>query len=168
MFDRNSDTTILAPHGGKIESGTSEIARAIAGREFNLYCFEGIKQRRNYRLLHIASNNFDEPRCIRLLSRSRNVIAIHGCRGFRKAIFVGGRNRILRSALALKLQEAGMSARADDHPFLGEGEENVCNRGIDGEGVQFELTSGLRRSSDITRFIETVRGTLMLRNAILS
>jgi len=37
-----SAVAVIAPHGGKIESRTSEIVRAIAGKDFNLYLFEGI------------------------------------------------------------------------------------------------------------------------------
>ncbi|MEX1348372.1 MAG: poly-gamma-glutamate hydrolase family protein, partial [Desulfobacterales bacterium] len=36
-----SGITIIAPHGGKIEPGTSDIARRIASQRFNYYCFEG-------------------------------------------------------------------------------------------------------------------------------
>jgi len=50
-----SAVAVIAPHGGKIEPRTSEIARAIAGEDFNLYLFEGIKKRGNYAALHITS-----------------------------------------------------------------------------------------------------------------
>ena len=36
----SSSITVIAPHGGSIEQYT-EIARAIAGEDFNLYLFEG-------------------------------------------------------------------------------------------------------------------------------
>ena len=164
--DRNSATTILAPHGGRIESGTSEIAQAVAGEGFNLYCFEGIKRSGNYALLHIASDRFDEPRCIRLVSRSRNVIAIHGCRGVRKSVLLGGRNEPLKRVLALNLREAGISVREEGHPFSGERPDNICNRGIEGEGIQCELTSRLRDGSARDIFIKTVRATLLMHPAV--
>jgi phage replication-related protein YjqB (UPF0714/DUF867 family) len=41
---RPAAVAIIAPHGGKIEPGTSEIAKAIAGSDYNLYLFEGIKR----------------------------------------------------------------------------------------------------------------------------
>lgn len=37
---------IIAPHGGEIEPSTSEIAVAIAGDRYRLYCFEGLKRRK--------------------------------------------------------------------------------------------------------------------------
>ena len=55
------DIVILAPHGGKIEPGTSELARAVAGSDIALYLFEGVKPSGN-RALHVTSTNFDEPR----------------------------------------------------------------------------------------------------------
>ena len=51
---RPSPVAVIAPHGGAIEPSTSEIAAAIAGREFNLYCFEGRKPKGNT-ALHITS-----------------------------------------------------------------------------------------------------------------
>src|SRR5580704_3841422 len=70
-------TLILAPHGGGIEPGTSELAEAIAGDDHSLYLFEGMKQRNN-RDLHITSTNFDERECMTALHRSDRVVAIHG------------------------------------------------------------------------------------------
>jgi phage replication-related protein YjqB (UPF0714/DUF867 family) len=41
---RASPITIVAPHGGGLELGTSEIARAIAAHDFSLYCFEAVAE----------------------------------------------------------------------------------------------------------------------------
>jgi phage replication-related protein YjqB (UPF0714/DUF867 family) len=161
VADRGTDTTILAPHGGKIESMTSEIAQAIAGREFNLYCFEGIKRTYNYKTLHITSHRFEEPRCIQLLSHSQRVVAIHGCDGNHKAIYVGGRDKKLRKTLAMNLREAGLFAQESNHQFPGEEESNICNRGVTGEGIQLELTRGLRNSSAIHDCVGVVRTMLL-------
>jgi phage replication-related protein YjqB (UPF0714/DUF867 family) len=40
---RESAIAIIAPHAGKIEPGTSEICRAIAGHDRSYYVFEGCK-----------------------------------------------------------------------------------------------------------------------------
>ena len=50
-----SRVAVIAPHGGRIERRTSDIARDIAAGEFNLYLFEGIRPRDNYRFLHLTS-----------------------------------------------------------------------------------------------------------------
>ena len=38
---RKATIAVIAPHGGKIEPGTSEIARKIAGADYSFYSFEG-------------------------------------------------------------------------------------------------------------------------------
>ncbi|HGC4234758.1 TPA: poly-gamma-glutamate hydrolase family protein, partial [Escherichia coli] len=45
---------IMAPHGGKIESGTTEISVAIAREDLSLYIFNANKTNNN-RALHITS-----------------------------------------------------------------------------------------------------------------
>ena len=57
---RPSPVAIIAPHGGGIEPGTSELAQAIAGDNFSYYCFESVRLAEN-KQLHIASHRFDEP-----------------------------------------------------------------------------------------------------------
>ena len=64
---------IIAPHGGKIEPYTSEIAKWIADEDFSWYSFEGINQR-----LHITSHNFDEPTLLQALRKASTVVTIHG------------------------------------------------------------------------------------------
>ena len=68
---------IVAPHGGGIEPGTTEIADAIARQRWSYYAFEGIKPRGNS-VLHITSTCFDEPMCLTLLSDTNCVVTIHG------------------------------------------------------------------------------------------
>lgn len=57
---------LVAPHGGGIEPGTSEIADGIAALEWSLYAFEGLKPSGNADL-HITSTRFDEPMCLELV-----------------------------------------------------------------------------------------------------
>ena len=73
---QSAPVAIIAPHGGKIEKGTSEIAAEIAGDAYNLYCFNGIKPKDN-RYLHITSTHFDEPQCMALISKCDIVVAVH-------------------------------------------------------------------------------------------
>ena len=47
LCDLGSPVSIIATHGGRIEPKSSEIAKKIAGRTFNYYCFEGLKNRNN-------------------------------------------------------------------------------------------------------------------------
>ena len=60
---------VVAPHGGGIEPGTSELASAIAARDHSLYAFEGLKRADNLDL-HVTSTRFDEPQCLALIASS--------------------------------------------------------------------------------------------------
>ena len=139
---RPRSVAIIAPHGGKIEPRTSEIAAAIADDIYNLYCFEGIKPRKN-RELHITSCRFDEPQCVDLLSTCDRVVAVHGCKGKEHVIYVGGLDRTLRDAIQNRLD--AVDFKTDEHPhFQGTHSKNICNRGRSGRGVQLEISLSLR------------------------
>lgn len=73
---RGSGIAIVAPHGGRIERGTSEIARAIAGEDFDPYLFEACLPARNFEILHLTSHHFDQPRCLSMISGCHAVIAL--------------------------------------------------------------------------------------------
>jgi phage replication-related protein YjqB (UPF0714/DUF867 family) len=70
----------MAIHGGKIEPGTSSLAKRIAGDTFNYYSFSGRKWRHNWGL-HITSTAFDEPVALSFASSSAVVVTLHGCMG---------------------------------------------------------------------------------------
>jgi phage replication-related protein YjqB (UPF0714/DUF867 family) len=140
----HSPVAIIAPHGGAIEPGTSEIADGIAGKNHSFYAFEGIKSNGNCNL-HVTSTRFDEPRCVTLTSVSANAIAIHGERSDEKIVFMGGLDRETINRLRASLEKRGF--RIERHPSLqGQDPANICNRTIRGMGVQLELSKGLRRS----------------------
>jgi phage replication-related protein YjqB (UPF0714/DUF867 family) len=168
---KNASTVVLAPHGGGIEPGTSEIARAIAGNELSLGIFEGTKPTGNARL-HITSTNFDEPRCLELVQTAKNVLTIHGEDSTEEVVFLGGKGSQLAACLRRVLQKHGYKVEAHDNPDLqGMASANICNRGVGGAGVQLELSVGLRRTffeslkregrrnrtAEFTKFAEAVR-----------
>jgi phage replication-related protein YjqB (UPF0714/DUF867 family) len=138
----DSQVLVIAPHGGGIENGTSELAAAIAGDEHNLYCFEGLRLAGN-RELHVTSHRFDDPVALRLAGRCTIVIGIHGCRG-ESAIYVGGLDRALVAALTSALVSEDYPARSEGHPYPAIHPQNICNRGRRGAGVQLEFTADLR------------------------
>jgi phage replication-related protein YjqB (UPF0714/DUF867 family) len=70
----------MAPHGGKIEPGTAEIAEAVAGDDYSFYCFEGIKADGNG-VLHIRSHLFAEPRAMEAVESAEIVVTVHGHAG---------------------------------------------------------------------------------------
>ena len=153
---------VIAPHGGKIEPMTAELAKAIAGNEFNLYCFRGIKKSNN-RDLHITSHNFDEPRCLSLLESQTMVVAIHGCDKQGERVLLGGRDTKLMAELAAALDGAGVRAETSGHEFAGRHPRNICNRGSTGTGVQFELSMSFRQGPNTAKFVEAIRDALRSR-----
>jgi hypothetical protein len=99
---------IVAPHGGGIEPGTSEIANAIAAKEFSYYAFDGLKVGSGNADLHITSTRFDEPMCLTLIGNSNVVLTIHGeeseVEGGAVAVFLGGLDDRLVPAWAPRLR----------------------------------------------------------------
>jgi phage replication-related protein YjqB (UPF0714/DUF867 family) len=156
-----SPVAVIAPHGGRIEDGTSEIARAIATDDFNLYLLEGTRPSFNYRALHLTSHRFDEPDCLALIRDCRFVVAVHGCKGGDQRVLLGGRDVALRDRIAAALAAESLLAFRDGHPFPALHLENVCNRGADGRGVQLEITHPLRRSMAAVRLAGAVRRVLL-------
>lgn len=142
--DRQSQLVVVAPHGGGIEPGTSELAGAIAGSEYSLYLFEGRKASNNFDL-HISSHRFDAPGCRTLIQSARVAVAIHGEGSAEPAVFLGGRDQKLLALLQETLQAAGFTTEKHSNPELqGEHPANVCNVGSTGAGVQLEISHGLR------------------------
>jgi phage replication-related protein YjqB (UPF0714/DUF867 family) len=161
MYERpQSAVVIVAPHGGKIEVGTSELAALIAGSEYSLFSFNGLKPYGSNRDLHITSHNFDHPQCLALVARHSVVLCVHGCKGDSPQIYVGGLDRELTALLSERLSADGFPAVADGHKYPGRNPRNICNRGARGRGAQLELTLDLRGPSTRALIAPIVRGTI--------
>ena len=161
---RGSRVAVIAPHGGRIEPMTGEIAEAVAGEEHSFYAFRGLMQDA-FATLHVTSTRFDEPRCLALLASSEIVVAIHGlAQG--DAALLGGRDRAMRDSVVVELTRAGFTARAvDSGPFSATDPANICNRGGSKAGVQIELPRAvrdeLRDSTEyFTTFVTAVRAAI--------
>lgn len=160
-YPQDSPVAILAPHGGRIEGGTSAVARLIAGVEHGLYLFEGRRSAGdNFDRLHLTSHCFDEPRCLELISRCEVVVAVHGYAAPGADVLLGGRDERLKRELAPALIAQGLTVQSDGHPYPGLDPRNVCNRGRSGQGVQVELSARLRRLHNWTGLAEAVRDVL--------
>ena len=171
---RNASIVIIAPHGGGIEPGTSELARAIAGKDYSLYLFEGRKSTGNG-ALHITSTNFDEPRCLEMLHHAVTAVTIHGLDDVDPIVHLGGLDQSLIRRMAAELQSAGfVTHQTDDPAIAGRSGSNICNQGTSGRGCQLEFSRGLRlamfrglgsrdrnyRTSEFDRFVAAVRTAL--------
>jgi phage replication-related protein YjqB (UPF0714/DUF867 family) len=161
MPRERSRVAVLAPHGGRIEGRTSEIARLIAGDEHRLYLFEGLRATGdNFDCLHLASHCFDEPRALDLISGCDTVVAVHGYAAPGPDVLLGGLNEPLKRVIAQALAEAGFTYLTDGHPFPGSHPLNICNRGRSGVGAQLELSEGLRKAGDWPGLARAVRAAL--------
>ena len=144
VTDRNTPAVIVAPHGGKIEPGTSQIAAAVALDEFSVYIFDGKKPSDNTDL-HITSVRFDEPMALALVTRSECCVTVHGAAGAEAVVFLGGLHEALKTLLRERLTDAGFEvAESTDPDLQGTHPLNICNRGASRTGAQLEITRGLR------------------------
>lgn len=135
---------IMAPHGGEIEPGTSQIADSIAGEDHAFYSFEGLKLNGNS-VLHISSVSFDEPKALWLAKIAETVITVHGCAGEDPSVFIGGLNTLLMRKIKERLRHQGFTVlRHPNADLQGMHPANLCNLSATGKGVQLELTKGLR------------------------
>lgn len=163
--DLGSDTTIVAPHGGLIEPGTSLITKLIAGGTYNYYCFEGIKLKNNQDL-HITSHHFDEPRALALIASSDIIITIHACTDKENIIHIGGRFKELALYIQDTLEKHNIKISKQKNKFPGTHPDNICNKGRKKRGVQLEFSRGLRDDfQKLFSVARTIRKALKKINA---
>lgn len=102
-------TTVMALHGGGIETGTSELCLGIAGYHpatfaplqdghgvHDYWMFEGLRTSGN-RDLHVTAKNCDDHVALSMAFSSLNVLSLHGCTSAQagtvpQAVVVGGLN----------------------------------------------------------------------------
>jgi phage replication-related protein YjqB (UPF0714/DUF867 family) len=160
-------TVILAPHGGGIEAGTSELCLAIAGNHpadlaptppdgpvHDYWMFEGLRAAGNGEL-HVTSTGCNDHVARALAAGSSNAVGLHGCTTLQaelpddtQAVLVGGRSTTFKSCLLTALTTAGLRAiDAASIPELnGDEPTNIANRTLLAAGAQLELTTPLRRA----------------------
>lgn len=162
---RNPRGIVVAPHGGRIEPFTADVARHIAGDVLSFYEFAGVKTEGNRRL-HITSHRFDEPRALEAVGRATVVLAVHGAMEKAPFVMIGGRDKALGRRLAGALRLKGFSIRPAGARRGGVHPLNICNRGKTGRGIQIEMGAGLRsefmeRPMKLDLFARTVRAVLV-------
>ncbi|GAK13596.1 poly-gamma-glutamate hydrolase family protein [Geomicrobium sp. JCM 19039] len=139
---------IIAPHGGGIEPGTSELTRLLAERTgMGFYIFEG-RQRSGNADMHITSTHFDEPTCVHVVGESTTTLAIHGYLGKpeQRETIIGGRDEQLKRETLCALQTAGFTARIAEQGtlFSGQSPRNIVNMNRCLKGVQLEISLAQR------------------------
>jgi phage replication-related protein YjqB (UPF0714/DUF867 family) len=141
---------LVAPHGGGIEPGTSEILRAVTDLgDWAWYEFAGFLRKGNKQALHMASTQFDEPTLLSLLPRTNFILAIHGANETREhAAYVGGNWDAGRATITAMINAAttrhGIHASEAAAHLRGLEPTNLTNRGKLARGVQLEFSRGAR------------------------
>jgi phage replication-related protein YjqB (UPF0714/DUF867 family) len=141
---RSSPILVMAPHGGMIEPGTTEMAETIAGMDYSLYSFEGLKTEGNH-LFHIESHLYDEPLALLAIAKAEIVITLHGQKDQEDAfVMVGGLHTQLGSEIRRQLETTGFQTRPPTKELSGTDPMNICNRGTSRRGVQLEVSRKVR------------------------
>ncbi|MEK9144426.1 MAG: poly-gamma-glutamate hydrolase family protein [Elusimicrobiota bacterium] len=143
-LDRKSTTAVFAIHGGTIEPGTSEAARAVAGSDWSYYLFEGLKpSARRPHELHVTSKRFDDPSAAALAGSAALAVSLHGAFDTDEKTCIGGTNALKRASMARAFAAAGFQVEEPCRRLPGASRRNIANRAGEG-GVQLELSEGLR------------------------
>ncbi|HWD43905.1 MAG TPA: poly-gamma-glutamate hydrolase family protein [Actinomycetota bacterium] len=160
-----TQTAIIAPHGGGIEPGTSELCLAVAGYHpamlpetppagvtYDYWMFEGLRPDRNDEL-HVTSTGCDDEIALSLCGGALRALSLHGFKlgpGEEHEVLVGGAaDETTRLAVRDALVGAGFKAilpGAGDGEIDGNKHCNIVNRTRLGAGIQLELSLPLRQS----------------------
>lgn len=171
----STDVIVLAIHAGSIELNTGAIAKKIAkDNSWASYTFLGhIKNpackslvpgstRPNFDVLHITSENFNDPVAIEAVRAHQKAVSIHGHRQPHHpgSICVGGRNEAQRKEFITYVKSNSSSFRVYDlNPIdapsetsgdcfeknlKGKSRDNIVNKNSTKMGLQLELNSKMR------------------------
>lgn len=160
-------TVILAPHGGGIERGTSELCLAVAGYHpanlpitppagvtYDYWMFEGIRDGGNADL-HVTSTGCDDLVAVSLCGGALSALSLHGFKPERahpprdpdeRVVLIGGRDDLLRPLLftALKDVDLPVEDTGGQGEIGGDDPCNIVNRTLRAKGAQLELSEPLR------------------------
>jgi phage replication-related protein YjqB (UPF0714/DUF867 family) len=158
-------TVILAPHGGGIERGTSELCLAVAGYHpanlpitppagvtYDYWMFEGIREGGNADL-HVTSTGCDDLVAVLLCAGALGALSLHGFKPENldpprspneQIVFVGGCDDLLRDLLVETLHDVNLPVEAAVGELDGDSVCNIVNRTLRGKGAQLELSEPLR------------------------
>ncbi len=139
-----ADLAVIAPHGGGIEPGTTEISRNIARDKYHYYSFLGKKYSGNEKL-HLKSTLFDDPGALELLKKAETCLALHGCNEEESFVFTGGKNNKLLQKINGLLLDYNFKVIEAPSYLAAQSPHNICNLCRRGKGIQLELSYGLRK-----------------------
>jgi phage replication-related protein YjqB (UPF0714/DUF867 family) len=132
----------------------------VAGKDFNLYIFNGWLGKNSGRL-HVTSARFDDPDAVRIATAGVLGLSLHAQADHGSWVCVGGANKIASALVAKRLEGAGFAAVSPCERLPGTSSANIVNRASAG-GVQLEVTLRLlarleKNEADRSRFTQAVR-----------
>ncbi|WP_137992637.1 poly-gamma-glutamate hydrolase family protein [Streptomyces vilmorinianum] len=169
-------TAIIAPHGGGIEAGTSELCLTLAGYsrvgagtdpvadtavpQRDYWMFEGLASSSS---LHVTSTHCDDPAALAVCGANMYAVSLHGFAPDAgtpaKQILIGGRDTRLMRNLGAAFAKYGLTtgnsnAALDvtvtiagvNSPLNGDDPANIVNRTRTGAGAQLEISTELRKA----------------------
>ncbi|WP_229294142.1 poly-gamma-glutamate hydrolase family protein [Staphylococcus lloydii] len=137
---------IVAPHGGNLEQGTSELTKLVANNgDFDYFSFEAIRPSNNTQL-HVTSTNYDDATLHDMIQDRTATISIHGAQGEEQLVYLGGYQSSLRDAIQSQLELKGFVVKIPPEYLGGLGNNNFINKVEESTGVQLELTTALRKA----------------------
>ncbi|GAA4884350.1 hypothetical protein GCM10023235_76470 [Kitasatospora terrestris] len=167
-------TAVIAPHGGCIEPGTSELCLAVAGYrpedatavagtpQYDYWMFEALRTG-FHDALHITSTHCDDPAALAIVGGSAYAVSLHGrsdlppSKGPAKQVLIGGADTVFMQRVhdtlvqyrnAVGLTEADVALNIGtagvDEDVNGNEPDNICNRTYTRGGVQLEMTTSMR------------------------
>ncbi|OLF31276.1 poly-gamma-glutamate hydrolase family protein [Staphylococcus sp. 47.1] len=137
---------IVAPHGGNIEQGTSELTKLVANNgDFDYFSFEAIRPFNNTQL-HVTSTNYDDATLHEMIQDRTATISIHGAQGEEQLVYLGGYQSPLRDAIQSQLELKGFVVKIPPEYLGGLSNANFINKVEESTGVQLELTTALRKA----------------------
>jgi phage replication-related protein YjqB (UPF0714/DUF867 family) len=154
FVDLAGSVGLLALHGGRIEPGTEEIARFVAGRAgASLYVYSGRRPAGN-RALHRPSHRTvpsRRPLLQQFLAHVATLISLHGHGRRQSHVYVGGLNtNMARGFVELVRPVLPRYAWICEPERIPPGMRGIDPRNVvnlpPGRGMQLELPRGLRQS----------------------
>lgn len=138
----------IAIHGGGIEPGSGEVARAVGLNVMSHYEFAGIMPANNFDTLHVTSTNFDEPTAQALVAGSLRCLSFHGYTGSTGVAetSLGGLDTATAARVQTALTAAGFRVISAAQEINGSDPLNIVNKTTISAGVQVEMSNALRAS----------------------
>ncbi|MCR6087327.1 poly-gamma-glutamate hydrolase family protein [Staphylococcus aureus] len=144
--DNGTKVLIVAPHGGNIEQGTTEVTKALANKgDYDYFSFEAMRSKNNSDL-HVTSTHYDDATLNQMIENRTATISIHGAAGTEQIVYLGGPDSALRDEIEAQLKSRGFKVLVPPAYLGGQNDKNFINRQDGTTGVQLELTTALRKA----------------------